>query len=283
MKRTTSPSADAPRPAAAFIAIRIATGTAALALVAVLVLALLFRVDLPGVGASLGPLTAVAQAKQERLRVDSLDALRRTVFFDPVTRKPAVWYSITASGDLHLFTQPGQDPDNGEWLKPATNAFVQQLERRLRTQDQERLAEAERRAATARADAEIARARRAPDARSTSGSQRERSPAQAAAAPTTTAPATEPVTTTTALPPSVAVRPPPAEPERTTAYDELVRDARTLIDAGRYSEARAKAQRALYVDPRRMAARNLWAEAQTRLDETQSQPSASQSRPRSLF
>jgi hypothetical protein len=32
-----------------------------------------------------------------------------------------------------------------------------------------------------------------------------------------------------------------------------------------------------------MAARNLWAEAQTRLDETQSLPSASQSRPRALF
>lgn len=282
MKRTTSPSPDAPRAAAAFIAIRIAAGTAALALVAALVLAWLFRVELPGVGASLGPLTAVAQAKQERLRVDSLDELRRTVFFDPVTRKPEVWYSITATGDLHLFAQPGQDPDNGEWLKPATNALVQQLERRLKTQDQERLAEAERRAATARADAEIARARRAPDARSMSGTQRERSPAQTAA-PTTTAPGTAPVTATTALPPASTARALPAEPEQTTAYDALVRDARTLIDAGRYSEARAKAQRALHVDPRRMAARNLWAEAQTRLDETQSLPSASQSRPRALF
>ncbi|MGE5739182.1 MAG: hypothetical protein ACM34F_09840 [Betaproteobacteria bacterium] len=282
MKRTTSPSPDAPRAAAAFIAIRIAAGTAALALVAALVLAWLFRVELPGVGASLGPLTAVAQAKQERLRVDSLDELRRTVFFDPVTRKPAVWYSITATGDLHLFAQPGKDPDNGEWLKPATDALVQQLERRLKTQDQERLAEAERRAATARADAEIARARRAPDARSMSGTQRERSPAQAAA-PTTTAPETAPVTATTTLPPASTARPLPAEPEQTTAYDALVRDARTLIDAGRYSEARAKAQRALHVDPRRMAARNLWAEAQTRLDETQSLPSASQSRPRALF
>jgi hypothetical protein len=281
MKRTTSPSPDAPRPAAAFIAIRIAAGTAALALVAALVLAWLFRVELPGVGASLGPLTAVAQAKQERLRVDSLDELRRTVFFDPVTRKPAVWYSITATGDLHLFAQPGKDPDNGEWLKPATDALVQQVERRLKTQDQERLAEAERRAATARADAEIARARRAPDARSMSGTQRERSPAQAAA-PTTTAPETAPVTATTALPSASTARALPAETEQ-TAYDALVRDARTLIDAGRYSEARAKAQRALHVDPRRMAARNLWAEAQTRLDETQSLPSASQSRPRALF
>jgi hypothetical protein len=281
MKRTTSPSRDAPRPAPAFIAIRIAAGTAALALVAALVLAWLFRVELPGVGASLRPLTAVAQAKQERLRVDSLDELRRTVFFDPVTRKPAVWYSITATGDLHLFAQPGKDPDNGEWLKPATDALVQQVERRLKTQDQERLAEAERRAATARADAEIARARRAPDARSMSGTQRERSPAQAAA-PTTAAPETAPVTATTALPSASTARALPAETEQ-TAYDALVRDARTLIDAGRYSEARAKAQRALHVDPRRMAARNLWAEAQTRLDETQSLPSASQSRPRALF
>jgi hypothetical protein len=281
MKRTTSPSRDAPRPAPAFIAIRIAAGTAALGLVAALVLAWLFRVELPGVGASLGPLTAVAQAKQERLRVDSLDELRRTVFFDPVTRKPAVWYSITATGDLHLFAQPGKDPDNGEWLKPATDALVQQVERRLKTQDQERLAEAERRAATARADAEIARARRAPDARSMSGTQRERSPAQAAA-PTTAAPETAPVTATTALPSASTARALPAETEQ-TAYDSLVRDARTLIDAGRYSEARAKAQRALHVDPRRMAARNLWAEAQTRLDETQSLPFASQSRPRALF
>ena len=60
---------------------------------------------------------------------------------------------------------------------------------------------------------------------------------------------------------------PDPETARTTEYNELVSAARALIDAGRYGEARMKAQRAIYVDPRRLSARALWAEAQTRLDQ----------------
>jgi len=67
------------------------------------------------------------------------------------------------------------------------------------------------------------------------------------------------------------------EAARAKQYNELVSDARALIDAGRYGEARARAQRAIFVDPRRMAARTLWAEAQTKLD--QSSPSAFARRP----
>jgi hypothetical protein len=62
-----------------------------------------------------------------------------------------------------------------------------------------------------------------------------------------------------------------------------VSEARALIDAGRYAAARATAQRALFADPRRMAARTLWAEAQTRLDEMQSQPFDDRPRPRRFF
>ena len=140
-------------------------------------------------------------------------------------------------------------------------------ERRSKVLEQERLAEVERRAATARADAEIARARRTPDTRSVSGLQREAPPTQATAS-TPTTPGAAPVTATT---------------DRVTAYDELVSEARALIDAGRYAAARATAQRALFADPRRMAARTLWAEAQTRLDEMQSQPFDSRPRPRRSF
>jgi len=67
------------------------------------------------------------------------------------------------------------------------------------------------------------------------------------------------------------------EAARARQYNQLVSDARALIDAGRYGEARARAQRAIFVDPRRMAARTLWVEAQTKLD--QSSPSAFATRP----
>ena len=53
---------------------------------------------------------------------------------------------------------------------------------------------------------------------------------------------------------------------RAQQYDELIRAARASIDAGRYEAGRWQAQRAIQVDPRRMAARSLWAEAQTRID-----------------
>jgi hypothetical protein len=54
--------------------------------------------------------------------------------------------------------------------------------------------------------------------------------------------------------------------DRTLRYNALVAAARASIDAGRFDDARLHAQRAIHVDPRRMSARTLWAEAQTRLD-----------------
>jgi hypothetical protein len=188
------------------------------------------------------PRVGGAAKTRNRLPLRSLNDVRNMVFFDPVTREPRAWYSITPNGELELFDANGWHPQLREMLKPVTPAVVQQLERRFKAAEQERMADEERRAATARADAEIARVGRMI-----------RPEATAAAAPRDGGRAD--------------VRAPAGDNrDRTLMYDQLVSTARALIDAGRFSEARATAQRAIGVDKARMAARTLWAEAQTRLD-----------------
>ena len=167
----------------------------------------------------------------EKLALASLVEFRNTAFFDPDTADPIVSYAITAQGKLELFRGSGLHPTTGEPLKPVTRVVVQQLERRLKAAEQERLGEEERRAATGRADAEIALARKALRSRDSASAYRSTD-----------------------------------APTGPTTYDALVGSARALIDAGKLTEARDQAQRALHVDPSRGAARSLWAEAQTGLD-----------------
>jgi len=360
MRRFPDSPAQKPARRAVASALSIAGASAGVALAGA-VLAVLFVPDL-GELALDSPLAVVrsgaqAMTKQQQLRVESLDELRKTVFFDAVTHKPRVWYAISPTGELELFISPGRHPDRPETLKPVTASLVQQLERRLKAQQQERAAEAERRAATARADAEIAEAHRAQVSASAAPVQpqlrRPTAPVSASAAPVQPEPqwsrppapvsasaepvqreeqsgkATAPAGTVAAREVPVLEAPPPStsprrseapmmssaspplpttsrrdgatfgdapgrpsvtprtdlyddapvneEAARAKQYNELVSDARALIDAGRYGEARARAQRAIFVDPRRMAARTLWAEAQTKLD--QSSPSAFARRP----
>jgi len=334
------PNSQKPARRAVASALRIAGASAGVALAGA-VLAVLFVPDLGELGLD-SPLVVVRSGaqtmpKQQQLRVESLDELRKTVFFDTVTHKPKVWYAISATGELELFIAPGRHPDRPETLKPVTASVVQQLERRLKSQQQERAAEAERRAATARADAEIAEAHRAQVSASAAPVQpqlrRPTAPVSASAEPVQreeqSGKATAPAGTVAAREVPVLEAPPPStsprrseapmmssaspplpttsrrdgatfgdapgrpsvtprtdlyddapvneEAARAKQYNELVSDARALIDAGRYGEARARAQRAIFVDPRRMAARTLWAEAQTKLD--QSSPSAFARRP----
>jgi hypothetical protein len=201
-----------------------------------------------------------AAKAQERIHVGSLQDLRNTVFFDPATGESIVWYAINAQGETELFQGGGLHPQTGEALKPVTPNVVQLLERRLKVLQQERVAQEERRTATARADAEIERVRKRLISQATG-------PANGAE---------ERARRTAPERPSPAPRlggdrdesrvEPEADRDRAIKYDELVSAARMLIDAGRWDEARSKAQRALHVDPRRMAARSLWAEAQTKID-----------------
>jgi hypothetical protein len=242
--------------------LRTASATAAIALIGVSAFVLIQGIHLQDWGlARWGQQSSVAQRTQQRLRVDSLDDLRKLALFDATGKEAKVFYSIDPSGEVELFSAAGRNPESGEYLKPITPAVVQQIERRLRQKEQDRLAEAERKAATARADAEIARARRV---QSASIPQKR----EAQVVETTSPPRSLPSPTPRASPaPRVEPTPDP-ETIRTTEYNELVSAARALIDAGRYGEARMKAQRAIYVDPRRLSARALWAEAQTRLDQT---------------
>ena len=244
----------------------------------------------------------VLAAAPERVVVESLAALHDTVFFDPVTGAPVVWYTITPQGETELFRGAGRHPETGDALKPVTPAIVQLVERRLRNLEQQRAEQQARRSATARADAEIARARKRRDA-DASGPARlaaETAPPSLPQAPPVRASVRSlPMVADASASGAARVAPPPvprvdpdvstnpsraataptgrddgitierrAEPDRVRAhqYDELIRAARASIDAGRYEAGRSQAQRAIQVDPRRMAARSLWAEAQTRID-----------------
>ena len=210
--------------------------------------------------ATWGQQSSIAQRTQQRLSVDSLGDLGKVVFFDATSKKAKVFYSIKPGGEVELFSAGGRNPESGEYLKPITPTVVQQIERRLRQKEQDRLAEAERNAATARADAEIARARRVQSA--SMPPKRDGQVIEATSPPRALQPPTARVS-----PAPPVDRTPDPETTRTTEYNELVGAARALIDAGRYVEARMKAQRAILVDPRRLSARALWAEAQTRLDQ----------------
>ena len=243
-----TPDADLSPRSAAVTALRVFLATIAIGSVAAVgalaLLASTFRNM--GVDPTLASLREALHhvAAPRSVHVESLVDLARTSFFDPLTREPRVWYSIGSTGDIELYDAAGRSVTSGESLRPITTAIVQQLERRLKSREQERVAETERKAATARADAEIARARRSQQVATASLERRDtRSPVD---------------------PPNANA----AVDERARRYDELVSDARALIVAGRYGEARAKAQRAIFVDPTRISARSLWAEAQTRLDET---------------
>ena len=215
----------------------------------------------------------------EKLALASLVEFRNTAFFDPDTADPIVSYAITAQGKLELFRGSGLHPTTGEPLKPVTRVVVQQLERRLKAAEQERLGEEERRAATGRADAEIALARKALRSRDSASAYRS---TDAPTGPRTRVPADlreddarpegSPLPARSGIPsvarvePDIARNAVTAGEDRATTYDALVGSARALIDAGRLAEARDQAQRALHVDPSRGAARSLWAEAQTGLD-----------------
>src|SRR5689334_6908712 len=149
------------RPSAARVVLRTAAATAAIGLMGVGAFVLVQGIHLQDWGlATWGQQSSIAQRTQQRLSLDSLGDLGKVVFFDATSKKAKVFYSIKPGGEVELFSAGGRNPESGEYLKPITPTVVQQIERRLRQKEQDRLAEAERNAATARADAEIARARR---------------------------------------------------------------------------------------------------------------------------
>lgn len=247
---------------------------------------------------------AAAAAAAQRLPVATLEDLRRTRFFDPRTHEPQAWYGVTPNGETRFYAADGVAQGIDTPLRPVSDAVIKRVERQLKTAEEAREDKEARRAATQRADAEIARARRRPIA--VAAAVPPETPRQPAAAVTgagreqpalvvsdrrgdarresdvATIPSSRAAVRAQAAPdqPFNGTPPVTAGPmreranaremddvdARTSRYDDLIRAARVLVDAGRFGEGRDAAQRALHVDPRRQEARALWAEAQTRLD-----------------
>jgi tetratricopeptide (TPR) repeat protein len=73
-------------------------------------------------------------------------------WFDPVTGRPLVWYSVLPSGAYRFFDGRGRDPHNGQELKPITAEIVERVQRQLSAQ-----AIAEKQAAEAKRNEDAAR------------------------------------------------------------------------------------------------------------------------------
>ncbi|MFZ0705490.1 MAG: hypothetical protein WAM71_07800 [Candidatus Korobacteraceae bacterium] len=69
-------------------------------------------------------------APQER-HVENVDAF---VWFDGVTGKPRIWYSLPTNGVYTFFDRPGNDPYSGQVLQPVTPELVQNLRRQQAAQ-----------------------------------------------------------------------------------------------------------------------------------------------------
>ncbi|MCD4761776.1 hypothetical protein K8R32_02335 [bacterium] len=83
----------------------------------------------PTYGTEVKPITrAVARSleAQEKgpIQYTSTKLNRNSVFFDPVSGKPMVWYSFNINGELETFAGPGFNGSSGEAHKPVTNKIV---------------------------------------------------------------------------------------------------------------------------------------------------------------
>src|SRR5689334_12046418 len=99
MERLLDPAGPNRRRSTAATALRVAGATVGVGVLALALLLLAFggRTGL-GLDAAYSTLERHARtaSKQQRLHVDSLDQLQKTVFFDAATRAPKVWYAISA-------------------------------------------------------------------------------------------------------------------------------------------------------------------------------------------
>jgi serine/threonine protein kinase len=56
-------------------------------------------------------------------------------WFDPITRRPLVWYASSADGNFRFFDGPGVDPQTGKKLSPVTPEFIGNLRRQQLPQE----------------------------------------------------------------------------------------------------------------------------------------------------
>jgi hypothetical protein len=89
----------------------------------------------------------IADLERRGIRPTKIADLSEAKFFDGVSGRPLVWYTIDTAGLIHLFNAEGFDPDSGALLQPVTEDIVV----RARQQATEAAAEQQRIAAEAEA------------------------------------------------------------------------------------------------------------------------------------
>ena|ERR1700722_3670931 len=113
------------------------------------------------------PTTAVRAPSRVQIASD-------TVFFDPITGDPKLWYWRRGTGDSEFFDGPGFHPQNGEPLQPFTKEAFIQYQKEVAEKTKQLKVEQERIEAEQKAKQEAEAAERAEQQRKASVEQRKR-------------------------------------------------------------------------------------------------------------